>query len=732
MQNRFGIDYVQINANLYLTEYSFTLLDSLLGEEIKKRESVNHIWIYDRSGSMYGLLDSLIEDLIKRAKTIPTGDTITFGWFSSEGQKNFILKGFKITESKDYSILEKALRANNTTIGCTCFSEILNETEQVVQDLSVFGTNFALCFFTDGFPVVSNYNKEIQAIYNAVEKLNNKVTSALLVGYGDYYNKELMSEMAEKIGGALTHSANLPSFSVSLDSFVNSAKENKKISIELENEITKNTLIYNINGNNINLYTADENKEVKISCNEDEKTSVFVLTESKPKGVHINLEHTSKQSKSFTAGLYAAAYILTQKTKTEIAIDVLGFVGDKKLIDLVTNSYTNAEYGKAEETIKEAILDPKKRYLDGKVTGYVPPVDAFCLLDLIDVLAADKEAYFYPRHDAFSYKRIGKASKLEEGYSEFNADKETRSPFYDVVWNETKLNLSLRSLIVGEIELGSEARKYGLVTPFPTFQYRNYTFVKDGILNVTTVPACLSEATFNLLQEKKVIVDKLWVAKEVYILNLNAIPIVNRKIAESKTSATELCKLVLQEQEIKAQLKAYKWFKEKEFPEKEITVATAKTFVEKQQAFLESKGINSKTGAYEPPMTESEATDFYIAKEFAIKIKGLSSLPKIDAVTAKLKDNKKLTVSDSLIAIAVNAYAAQVFPHDNDKLAWLVQKIADLYQTLKPIRRQVQETKFAILLGKKWFDEFSSREENTLTINNYEFTVSLTEKKVPI
>ena len=728
MNNRFGNEYVQINPNLYLTEYSFQLLDSLLGTEVKKRQCINHIWIYDRSGSMYGLLDNLIEDLITRAKTIPVGDTITFGWFSSEGQKNFIIKGFKITESKDYTIMEKVLRANSNTLGCTCFSEILSDTYQVVQDLSAFSPNFALCFFTDGFPVVSSYNKEITAIFSALENLNNKVTSALLVGYGDYYNKQLMSEMAEKIGGSLTHSANLPSFSVSLDSFVNNSQESKKIAIKVDTEVTKNTSIYNINKNNINLYSLNTNKEVHVSCDPEEKATVYVLTDKKPKGVHIKLK--DNEDNSFVKALYAASYILTQKTKTDVAIDVLGFLGDKKLVDIVTNSYTNAEYGKAEETIKEAVLEPSKRWLEGKVENYVPPVDAFCLLDLIDLLSSDKDAYFYPRHEAFSYKRIGKASKSVEGYPDFNADKETRSSFKDIVWNETKLNLSLRSIIRGTIELGSEAHKYGIANPFPTYQYRNYTFVKDGILNVTKVPACMSETTFKILQDKKVIPSATWRQDEVYILNLDVIPIVNRKIAEGKTSATELCKLVLDELQAKALLKAFKWYKQKDFPEKEITAETATTFLEKQQAFLESKGINTKTGAYERPTVDEEATDFYMAKEFAIKIKGMSTLPKVDAVTAKLKASKKLTASENLMMGAIDDYNNTTFQKESEKLSFLNKAIEHNNTILKTVRRKIQESKFSVLLCKKWFEEFTNREENKLLINGYEFTISLTEKKV--
>jgi hypothetical protein len=722
MNNKFGNEYIQVNSNLFLTEYSFISLDDTLKKKLT-RDPVNHIFLYDRSGSMYGLLGKLVDDLIERVKKIPKGDTITFGWFSGEGQKNFIIKGFKVTEEKDYSLLEKMLLANNTTMGCTCFSEILHDTKQIIEDLAIFSSCFSLVFFTDGYPVVSSYTREVQEINAAIEGLNNKITSSLLVGYGDYYNKQLMSDMAEKIGGSLTHSANLPSFSVSLESFMQTAQESKKLVVKLKNELNQDTLIFNINGNNINLYTANKDNEVSISCNDNEKVSLFVLTTTKPKGIKL-----TKSTKPFEKALYAAAFILTQKTKTDVAIDILGSLGDKKLIDMVTNSYTNAEYGTAEEGIKNAVVDPSKRFLDGKVSGYVPPADAFCLLDLLDILAADKDAYFYPRHEAFVYKRIGKQALPDEKYPKFKADAYSKASFADVVWNETKLNLSLRAIILGTIHLPDEAKKYNLSQKYNTYQFKNYTLVKDGILNVAKVPSTFSEATYNTLVQKGVVDPSEYEKDRVYTIRLDAVPIVNRKIAEGKTSATELCKLVIQEQKLKATLKSLKYFKDHDFPEKEVTAETAKTFIEKQQAFLEEIGINTKTGAYEPPVVDSESTDFYFAKEFAIKVKGLSSLPKIEVVTAKMKENKKLTTSDVLVSAGIAMYQNETKP----SLDWFTTKISELSSELKKVRRQIQETKFAVLLCKKWFTEFSSREENQLIIDGFEFTISLTEKKVAI
>ena len=56
---------------------------------------MNHVWIYDRSGSMGWTLDRLVEDLAARANTIRAGDFLTLAWFSGPGHRNIILKAIR-------------------------------------------------------------------------------------------------------------------------------------------------------------------------------------------------------------------------------------------------------------------------------------------------------------------------------------------------------------------------------------------------------------------------------------------------------------------------------------------------------------------------------------------------------------------------------------------------------------------------------------------------------------
>lgn len=729
--------YFRISPSLCLVEQEITKKSTSV-----RPDTINHVWIYDRSGSMSGLLSRLSEDLITRAKDLPVGDTISLGWFSGEGQFNFILKGFRITDQKDYAILEKVIRQNNRTVGCTCFSEILHDTDKVVADLTVISPNFALCFFTDGYPVVSNYSREIESIQTAIKNLDGKISASLFVGYGDYYNKELMSDMASWMGGALCHSSDLPSFGISLVDFITDARDvGGRVAIKLE--VDKPQLAFSVSSKMVNIYSIGTDNEVRLSASKKGKDVVYALTERPPHGATEVKDITDKMAKgsdSLVKGMYAAAYALTQRTKTHLALEVLGKIGDKEMVDLVTNAFTPAEYGVAEARIQTAMSSPSKRFVKGRDTSYLPPADAFCLLDALDILLADRKAVFYPYHEEFAYRRTGRSAETLEGYAKFAAEENVKCAFNNLTWNSSRLNLSVLAKIDGTIDLiakpvvdGGEvvsAKSVGLADQYPTFVWRNYTVVKDGFLNVQRIPVSLSKASFEELLAQGVVNGRWKDENQVHVLDLTAIPVVNRKIAEGRTSAAELCRLAMKEMKGKAIVKTYKWLLASDKAE-----TTPTSFSEFQKAFLVANGINPKSNAFEPPSTQVKTDDYYEAKTFDIKIKGLSSLPKIEAVREKMKDGKKLTPSETLVSHALAVYDnSKVEKMDEDvRDAWL-KKAVDLANTeTRSVRRQIQETKFAIILGKKWLDEFDKiEEESRITVDGQDFVFVLGKENVPL
>ena len=727
--------YVPLSENLCLIEQEIKTK-----KVVTKRESINHVWIYDRSGSMSSVLPELTKQLIQLSRKIPQNDTLTLGWFSGEGDFNWIFKGFKITEKSDYKALETSIKENSRSRGCTCFSEILTDTNTVIKDLSVFSKIFSLHFFTDGYPVVSNYQKETTNIFSAINNIKGKIYSAMLVGYGVYYNKELMSKMAEKLGALLIHSSLIPEYADSITKLIQlSESQEQKEEVDVLDDSP--LALFSITDQGVTVYSVDDDGKLYVSPQKGKSSFVYYLSAKKPNTknwtkVDVSSVGFADADDRIAKALYGGALVLTQQTKTDLSLEVIGKIGDKSIVNALTNAYTIEEYGNAENAINKCISDISLRFSNGRDPNYLPPSDAFCVFDLVKILMDDDQSAFFPYHEKFEYEKIGVSSKNKEGYSKFEADKENRCPFNNLVWHESRLNLSVQTKIIGSVELleknGKKAEDLKLINPFPSNIFRNYTLVKDGRVHTKQFFISSSEETYKLLKNKGLVFDDLFKTDKTYGLDISSLTAVNRKIATGKTSATVLCEDMLQMQKLKAQIKALKSLKEDKFG-KETSVEM--NLSDEQIDFLFQNAIDvKKGGTYSPPRELEEAHDKYMAKTFDIKIAGLNSLPTVKKVIEKIAAKKKLTPVECLIEEGINLYESKKkeFSDKNPELVWFETTIKQKQNELKVIRTRVQETKFATILGKKWFDEFKSRQETKLVLNGIEFEFELDEEEVEI
>ena len=730
--------YFKIKKNLFLVEQEIPGT----GLPIIKNP-INHIWIYDRSGSMHYDLPALAKDLIYKAKEIPKGDTLSIGWFSSEGQHNFILKGFKITDDADYKILENVINKNKSSIGCTCFSEVLDDSNILLEDLAVISDKFSLMFFSDGYPVVRNYSKEIKAIHAAIAKLEGKITSSCMIGYGNYYNRELMMDMAERLGGSLIHSEDLPQFSIALEDLIkNSGNFTGKTPIYFTGAQPSEDIIFSLNVDFeknavINMFRQKEDGTVWYPKSTADQEYIYFLTNKllgKETEVTLNSNDFSRPSKkeNIIRALYGLTCILNQKTKTDEALEIVGSLGDIKMIDALNNAFTNSEHGKVEEALKEAIHTPTLRMCSGYDKNYLPQANAFCLLDVLEILIKDDEACFYPYHEDFKYKKISRGTKAKDDFPKFIADKNPRCALSSLTWHKSKLNLSIKAKINGVITLTDNPEKYGFNSSYPTYIYRNYAIVKDGFLNTPWLPVSLSENSYKILSEKNVIwTNSPWEKDRIYVLELNKIPVMNRAIAEGKTSAIDLAKKVFEEIKLQAQLKVLKDVKSSLEKQTDFVDKTFMGLNEDQIKYLQSKGI-TKNG-FSPDVEKEDPIDFYFAKDFNIKVKSFSSLPSVKEARTRIASGK-LRPSDEVMKLGIDLYDNSPVANQSDKikLAWVEEKVKELNSQLLSTRFDIQRTKFAILMGKKWFKEFESREDSTLEVDGKIYTIEVQETKVTI
>lgn len=704
---------------------------------VSKKEPVNHIWVYDRSGSMYGLIDKLCEQLIDLSKKLPKGDSLTLGWFSGQGDFNWVFKGFRIVDDSDYKSLELAIKKNSTTRNTTCFSEILMDTQVVINDLSVLSKNFSFNLFTDGYPVVNNYKAEIDDIFSAITKIKGKISTAMLIGYGCYYNKELMSKMSEKLGAILIHNSKIEDYSSNIIKLVNisSTSEPKQ---EIESLFKNYLSIFSIIDNGVVSLSIDNNK-IYVPYEKGKSVKIYYLSKDKPnqkswKKVNINDIDFSDSSSCFAKAIYASTLIMSQQTKTNIAMEIIGKIGDKAIIDKLNSAFMVEEFGEAEGFINKAISEVKYRFSTGRDCNYLPKADAFCVYDALNMLIEDNEAAFFPYHDNFVYEKIGVKSSEKDGYSKFEADRSSKSPFNSLVWNESRLNLSIQTIIKGSVRLrtieGVTPAQMGFTDVYPTFVFRNYTFIKDGHTHIKVFYLTTSENTYRFFKNEGIVVDDDFVKSKIYSIDIGKLPAVNRVLISDDVSGEELCKKVLSVQKLKGEIKALKWLKNDVLGEEEVK---AKFFTEEQSNFLRENCILvDKNGLYSPPTEKSEPVDFYMAKTFEIKLKGMSSLPQVKNVLAKIASNKARTVSEILVENGINLWenVKSSFKNRDDISNWFEKEICKKQKELKALSNIIQKTKMAVIIGCKWFREFNSRENCELVVDGVKCLFELGEEKV--
>jgi hypothetical protein len=439
----------------------------------------------------------------------------------------------------------------------------------------------------------------------------------MFIGYGAFYNKELLSQMSSNLGAMLIHSSEIREYSPAIIKLIKMT-DNSEPKQEVECLVSKPLAIFTINDQGVVILGIDEeDQKIYVAPQQGKNTNIYYLSAEKPnKKSWDKVETTSidfgDSNDPLAKAIYGAALVSSQQTKTDLAMEVIGKAGDKAIIDKLNNAFQVEEFGAAEEMISKAVNDVSLRFTTGKDTNYLPPADAFCVFEAINILLEDDKAAFFPYHEKFNYERIGVATSSKEGYSKFSPDKSSKCPFNTMVWHESRLNLSIQTLVKGTVQLrdidGKTPAQMGFSTPYPTFVFRNFSFVKDGHTHVKTVYLTTSEASYKKFKNEGLVTDDTFNKDGIYGLDISRLPAINRIIATGKTSATDLCKAVLAEQKLRAQVKSLKWLRDQELGEEEEEKPTQ--FTDEQAKFLESNGIQlNRGGLYSPPTEKADPVD---------------------------------------------------------------------------------------------------------------------------
>jgi hypothetical protein len=734
----------------------------------------NHILVIDCSGSMYNDLPQIRGQLKKKLpKMLKETDTISIIWFSGSSQFGVLLEAEPVATLTDLKAVEAAIDRWLRPTGLTSFEGPLNEAAQVVARVSKArpGSSFSLIFMSDG---CDNCSRSRADIFKAVEAASGGLAAATFVEYGFYADRPLLTAMAERAGGSLIFAESFDKYEPLLEAaLAKKVMGGKRVECPVKGDAIGG-FVWEQNGGDLVTYGLQDSK----ASVPEQTTDLFYLAPTLVGTAATEYE---------TAAAYAALSLFSVRAKPEIVLPFLRLTGDVAFIKKFGGLFGKQKYSEFMDAAKAACFDATKRLVDGCNPKLIPADDAFTVLDMLQLLASDEGNRVMLDSPSFKYNRIGRArvdantvltkdemeavakltaemGKLKDvkKIAALNAQiaaittkpeplKFESAPSPDgyavsnLTYNEQNPNISIQVRREGTVDISKhvpESLKSVLPAQFPTGIFRNYAVVKDGLVNVKTLPVKLSATTMKALfaeaKAGRIPDDVITVDpdnEDVTLLNFDVLPIINRKMVKAVSAKT------LFESEWSL-LKAQAAQKVYNSLVKEL-VGTKKSATFEEKYGKEGADWLKEAGfadyGFNPKMVQGEARDFYMAKELKVAIKSFSSIPSLNEFK-KQATKGKYTPSAALMTDAFKAAETFLATTDGKDTAkaetWLKAEAKKLDRQRRDMIAAKAQQVFSIIVGQVWFTEFASIDENTMTLTEdgqtLECRVEMNEVKVEI
>ena len=754
---------IKFNQNFYLTIKDVKEISQV---QLKpKALPTNFMFVIDVSGSMSGDLGYIRTQLKnKLPQLVKDGDTVTIIWFSGRNDAGILMEEVEIQSLKKLQDINTAIDRFLKPIGLTAFYKPLVLAKEAIQRIKKNRSEgvFSLIFLTDG----GNNDCSWSDVTKSLKDLESDLAASTFVEYGYYADSNAISKMAELVGGEKVEAEHFDDYDVVFENKLQKTYgSSKKTLIDVPSNLAFD-FAFNITASNEIILYGITDGQVLVP---EDTISLMFFTTKPSHSLVLSYENKPELNKL----VYGALYVLTEKLQNEYADDIFKVLGDKNLYDVFTNAYGKQKLMNFKSMVKDCVFDHTKQFLKGRVTNLVMDENAYCVMNFISDLTDDENALVYPLHEEFSYKRIG-AKKVAASTNELNEsqkallasaknvdelkaitdsiaqtaqevvkfeynDKTKGYNISNLVWSSDRANLSINVKFDGYVELPKN--KFG-IDRIDTFIFRNYTIIKDGILNITKLPVTLSKPTFALFQGNGIIEAGLaYLPKMIYVLDFSSLPIINKKMVKA-ISAKALGEKEYSLLKLQGLAKAYKYFGELHFPK--VSTGFVEKYGAEGEAWLTELGITTYNG-FNPKMLTEKSSDFYMAVELNTKIAKLSSIPTVASVLKKIEDGKALTPADELLKPAIDDYNTQVNSPiykalTDQKLKdqvlenWLKTVNKTVSDQRKQLLQEIAQIKFSLILSKKWFTEFKSFEEDTLVQKidgkDLTFKFELSEKQV--
>lgn len=763
-----------ISDSLYLVHNHVSDPDSNVAAPVDI--PTNHVVVIDCSGSMSGDLPKIREQLKRKLpKLLGEKDTISIVWFSGRNQFGVLLEAEPVATLADLKDVNAAIDRWLRPIGLTGFRDPLVECTTLVARVAKKkpGTIFSLFFMSDGCD--NEWSRP--DILKAVEQTSPGFSSATFVEYGYYADRSLLTAMAEKAGGVLIFAEDFDKFAPSFD-----AAMQKKV-------LSAPRIQYKIKGDPVGgfAFSCDGDDFLTFSIDKDYVSipehvrDLFYVSPTmvgklgvRPQDITqaATKQKPAPDQEIVISALYAAVSLFSVRMKPTVVLPLLKSLGDVQFIEAFGQCFGKQKYSDFMQAAQQAALG-HGRFVKGWDPKKVPRDDAFTVLDLLKILAENDESRILLDHPEFKYSRIGRgrldssehltADELEEirqlttqiatekdakkisGFNEriaaitaakvpalrFEADPQPNGyPIANLTYNEDRPNISVLVRKEGTVDVSTrlDASLQGKVGPkLPTFIWRNYAIVKDGLVNVDTLPVLVSDTVLRKIRSQSPETVKSQSpsdsdpAKFVVTLDLRQLPVINRNMVKNVSAKTFF---ELQYELVKSQAaqKVYNHFSKELLPAKKSDGFVGQ-YGQAAADWLREQGITEYSG-FAPKVIQAESKDFYLGKELKVSLKGFSKLPSVKELIEQIAKGK-INAPGALmkpIYDEVSAFlSSDIYKKSADQPrvleAWLDGQTKHTRRRTRELIFDVAQTTFSLIVGQVWFSEFQSLEENSMSFD---------------
>jgi hypothetical protein len=768
----------QVSKDLYLVRHTLDQASNAPPKAVEI--PTNHFAVIDCSGSMSYDLPKIREQLKRKLpKLLKETDTMTIIWFSGRGQFGTLLEAEPVATLKDLKAVEAAIDRWLRPQGLTGFKEPLEEAAKVVERVNKksAGSVSSLFFMSDG---CDNQWARADVLKTMEKASGGFASTTIVEYgyYADRPLLSAMAEKAGGAHIFAEDFVRYePAFEAAIQKKQSGAP---RIEVAVAGEPIGNFVYALTDGDLITYAIESGKVAVPKDLDAFWFLSPSVVGSKHDRDVTQHAKTYAENIAPFTTkpgevlgdtlrAAYAAVSLFAVRMKSNIVFPLLKALGDVTLIERFATCFGKQKYSEFQELAQKA-SNAEGCFTKGYDPNKVPRDDAFTVLDVLKLLASDDANRVLLDHPDFKYSRIGRgridasdqlttaeqeeiklltlklateknATKVREISDKISALTANKAPalqfkaasapegypISSLTFNEDRPNVSFLVRKLGTVDLTSRSGPASIPTQFETFIFRNYAVVKDGLVNIDKLPVSVARSTYEKLKtelgEFHPVIEtggNLPNDKFEILLDLRSLPVINRKmvkdVSAKKFFETQYALAISQ-----AEQKVYNAYSKELLPAKK-SEGFAAQYGDDGATWLKDQGFTDYSG-FSPKSVQADATDFYMGKELKVSLKGLSKLPSLKEVKEQMGKNKvnaggalmvpTVRLVESFLASDIYAKAAE-----KDKVleAWLAGQTKAAKAKTRDLIFQIAQTTFSLVVGQVWFNEFSSLDENSMSI----------------